>query len=205
VSASSTRIFSSSLTPSVSVQQAIEYIAHELAVLPYQISLFSWRDGRQLIEKQHTYSSYNLEAGQIIDVEICKPVHRQVWIILSTGKAFELDIIVDDSIYELKKMIQNEQGIDVEYQVILKGDQELVNDEIMYNCLADWHAPLHAKIVLSGPLALDSALFASHFDCDFTNTNGTGVVFTRAFYLYELPCAYKRIAFNVVGKYEVIR
>ncbi|CAF4025448.1 unnamed protein product, partial [Rotaria sp. Silwood1] len=199
---SSTQIFASSLLPSVSVQQAIEYIAHELAVLSYRVSLFSSFDHCSLIEKQRTCASYNLEAGQIIDVEICEPVHQQVCVILCTGKTFELDIMVDDSIHELKKMIQDEQGIDVEYQVILKGDQELVNDGIIYNCLADWHAPLHVKIVLPGPLALDDALLLSHFDCDFTKTIDADVVFTRAFYPYELPYGYKRIALNVAGKYD---
>ena len=134
-------------------------------------------------------------------MEICEPTHRQVRLSLPTGKILQLDTIVDVSIYELKTLIQHQQGIDASCQAILKYDQELADNEILYNCLADWDGTLNVKIMLPGPLALDAASLAPHFDYDFTDIVDKDEVFTRGNYPYERPCGAQRIALNVAGKY----
>ncbi|CAF1533212.1 unnamed protein product, partial [Didymodactylos carnosus] len=196
LSGSSDQCHPSSLLPSATVAEAISYIANELAILPYRISVFSTITHHSLAEKQRACSSYGIEAGQIIEIKISEPVHRQVCIILSTGKIFQVDLTDDISIYQLKTIIQDQEGIDAEYQQILKGDQELGNDEIIYNCLADWHDPLNMKIMLKGPLALDPASLAPHLDYDFTNIVDTDEVFIRGNYPYERPYGCNRIALN---------
>jgi hypothetical protein len=199
--ASSDRSYGSSLMPSATIEQAISYIANELAILPYRVSLFTSVGHYELAEKQRTCSWYKLKAGQIIEAEVCEPVHRQVCIILPTGKILQIDLVVDISIHELKLLIQDQEDIDAQCQVIVKGSQELANDEIIYNCLANWYHPLNMKILLSGPLALDSTSLAPHFDFDFTDIVDTEEVFTRGNYPYERPCGCKRIALNVAGRY----
>ncbi|CAF2744959.1 unnamed protein product [Rotaria sp. Silwood2] len=199
--ASSNETHATSLLPSVTIEQATNYISKELAVLPYRVSLFSSVGHRILTQKELTCSSYDIEAGQIIEIEVCQPAHRQVHIILPTGKTFELDIIVDISIRELKIIIHDQEGIDTECQAILRGDQELDNEEIIYNCLANLNGPLNVKIVLSGPLPLDTSSLAPHLDFDFTDLVDTGEKFFRGNYPYERPYGCKRVALNVAGNY----
>ena len=198
--ASSDRSSKSSLVPSDTVEQATDYIANELGVLPYRVSLFSLIDRCPLAEEKHTCASYKLMAGQIIGAEICEPAHRQLRFKLPTGKSIELDIIVDITVHDLKTIIGDQEGIDARCLIILKGDQEFGDDDIIYDCLMNWHDPLHIKIVLSGPLALDANSLAPEFDYDFTDIMDTEV-FTRGNHPYERPCGSRRIALNVVGRY----
>ena len=169
--------------------------------LPYRVKLHNSIGHCELRDKQRTCSSYKLEAGQIIEVEVSEPAHRRVCVILPTGKEIQIDLLVDISIHALKLIIQNQEGLDAQCQAIYKDDQELANDEIIYYCLANWQNPLRMKVMLSGPLALESSSLAPHFDYDFTDIVDTGKVFTRGNYPYERPCGCKRIALNVAGKY----
>ena len=199
--ATSSRPEESSLKPSNTVEQAVNYIANKLKILPYRVRLFSSINSYQLNKNQRTCDSYGLDAGKILQVEICEPAHRQLNFILPTGKSFQVDLIVDISIKELKTIIQRQEGIDAPCLVILKDDQELANNEIIYDCLSNWNGVLHIRVVLSGPLTLHSDSLAPHLDYDFTNIVDTGKVFTRGNYHYERPCGSKRIALNVAGKY----
>ncbi|CAF4229767.1 unnamed protein product, partial [Adineta steineri] len=201
LSTSSDRPRQSSLLPSATIEEVINYIAKELSLLPYRINLIGLTERYQPATKRRTYSSYRYDAGQIIQVKVCEPAHRQVRIILPTKTVLQIDVIVDISILELKSMIEKQEGIDVHSQRILKGDQELTDAEIVYDCLLEWANPLTMKIVLNGPLALDSASLAPHYDYDFTNTVDTDEVFMRGNFRYERPHGCKRIALNVVGKY----
>ncbi|CAF1402639.1 unnamed protein product [Adineta steineri] len=201
LSTSPNRSRQSSLLPSATVEEVINYIAKKLSLLPYRINLISLLERYHIDGKQKTCSSYGYKGGQIIQVKVCEPAHRQVRIILPTKTVLQIDVIVDISILELKSIIEKQEGIDVQSQIILRGDQELIDDEIIYNCLLDWANPLTMKIVLSGPLALDAGSLAPHYDYDFTNTVDTDEVFMRGNYRYERPHGCKRIALGVVGKY----
>ncbi|CAF3941996.1 unnamed protein product [Adineta steineri] len=201
LSTSSNRPQQSSLLPSATVEETINYIGKELSLHPYRINLIGLVERYQPDAKRETCSTYGYEGGQIIQVKVCEPAHRQVRIILPTKTVLQIDVIVDISILELKSIIEKQEGIDVQSQRILKGAQELTNDEIVYDCLLEWANPLTMKIVLSGPLALDSASLAPHYDYDFTNTVDTDEVFMRGNFRYERPHGCKRIALDVVGKY----
>ncbi|CAF1244507.1 unnamed protein product [Didymodactylos carnosus] len=147
--------------------------------------------------------SHQLSAicGHYIQCKDGTRADRQVRIILSTGKAFELDLIFGESVRQLKNRIQNQEGIDVRCQVILKGDKVLTDDELIADCLKGWHEPLNVKIMLAGPLALDNMTLAPEFDYDFTDIVDKGTLFTRGNHPYERPCGSKRIALNVAGRY----
>ncbi|CAF3338010.1 unnamed protein product, partial [Rotaria sp. Silwood2] len=127
--------------------------------------------------------------------------YRQLTIIMSTGKTFELAVILDNTVAELKKLIEEHESIEAQCQVILKDNQQVADNELLCNCLANWYDPLNVKIVLGDPLALDHSLLAPQFDFDFTDIDDAGEKFTRSNYQYEQPCGSKRIALNVAGEY----
>ncbi|CAF3353390.1 unnamed protein product [Rotaria sp. Silwood2] len=165
------------ILPSNAVEQVINDIARQSNILSYRFSLFHPLTHTELIDKRKTCASYNLKAGQLINVNVREPEHRQILIILSTA-------------------------IEARYQIVLKGEQQLADDEVLFHCLTDFCASLHVNIVLGGPLALDPSLLAPHLDFDFTSIDDTGQVFTRGNYPYERPCGCRRIALNVAGNYE---
>ncbi|CAF3708368.1 unnamed protein product [Rotaria sp. Silwood1] len=65
-------------------------------------------------------------------------------------------------------MIQDCTGIDIYYQAILKDDRELLDDEVLCDCLGDFNGPLNVTFVLSGPLMLHSSVLVSNSDSDHT-------------------------------------
>ncbi|CAF2750386.1 unnamed protein product [Rotaria sp. Silwood2] len=195
------QIATSQFLPSNTVEQVIGDIAVQSNILPYRLSLFDPLTHKKLINKKATCASYELEAGRIVDVHVAEPTHQQILIIMSTGKAFDLDVILDNSIYDLKKIIENREAIETQYQIILKDDQQLADNVHLGDCLTDSCASLFVNIVLSGPLALDPSLLAPHLDFDFTDIDDTEKMFTRGNHVYERPSGCKRIALNVAGNY----
>ena len=156
------------ILPSALVQTLTDDLAQKLEVSPSRVQLFHSVSHQELVNKDRLLSSYNLEAGQIIDVTIRPLATRIVRIIFSTGKILELDLVTDDCVRELKKILQDCTSIDVCYQVIRKDDRELLDDELISNCLGDSNGPLNVNFILSGPLMLDLSVLGSNFDYDYT-------------------------------------
>jgi hypothetical protein len=112
------------------------------------------------------FFSYGFEVGQIINIVIRPSFTRIIRVILFTGKILELDVIVEGRISELKKVIQDHTDIDIKYQAVLKNGHQLLDDELISDCLAESNGPVNVNFALNGSLMLDPSAFAPKLGSD---------------------------------------
>ncbi|CAF3396658.1 unnamed protein product [Rotaria sp. Silwood2] len=186
---SADEVHDSQILPSTIVETLVDALTQKLGLVSSYVQLSHCVSHMKLVDKYRTLSFYGLEAGQIIDVAIDPTATRIICIVLSSGKILEFDVVIESRMRELKKMIQDYTGIDISYQVILKDDRALVDDEIISDCRGDSNGPLNVNFVLNGSLILDPSIFASNFNYNHTIP-------------YDELHGGKQIVFNVQSRYE---
>ncbi|CAG8619927.1 1216_t:CDS:2 [Funneliformis mosseae] len=107
------------------------------------------------------------------------------------------------TVYELKSIIQDEEGIKPANQRLIYAGNQLLDEFKLSDYRITYNSTLH--LILSGAndaLFIHPNLLDPRFDFDFTNVNDHGKTFMRGSFEYKRPCGWKRIALNVLDKYE---
>ncbi|GES83868.1 hypothetical protein GLOIN_2v1597701 [Rhizophagus clarus] len=126
-------------------------------------------------------SSYSpRQYNDIEDKQIC------VLVKTLTGKTIELEVNLRDTIDQLKTKIQGKEGIPPDQQRLIFTVLRLRG----------------GYVPPSTALFIHPNMLAPSYDYDFTQIDDKGMTFMRGDFEYKRPCGWKRIALNVLDKYE---
>jgi hypothetical protein len=128
---------------------------------------------------------------------------NQLYAKLPGGKLTMLDVPVTESALAVKNIIQIKESIPISIQTLFYATKELDERTLMEQGVQKGDIlevnlkPFETKLIYQESEILDPS-----FDFDFSNLVDDGKVFRRGGRIYERPCGWKRIAFQVKNKYE---
>ena len=124
-----------------------------------------------------------------------------------TGKTIEINISISQTVFDLKCLIQDEEGIPPDQQRIVFAGKQLEDEKTIesYNIKMS-ETTLHLVLRLRGggpeEYHLPDGLFDPQYDYDFTKIDDKNKKFVRGGLDYKRPCGWKRYALKVSDKYE---
>ncbi|CAB4475688.1 ubiquitin-domain-containing protein [Rhizophagus irregularis] len=125
-----------------------------------------------------------------------------------TGKTITVVVDLDETIDQLKTKIHTIDGIPPNQQKLIFAGRLLVKGD---STLAECNIQCESTIYIlrlkcadspSNTLFIHPDQLDPKYDYDFTNINDNGLTFMRGNFEYKRPCGWKRIALNVLNKYE---
>ncbi|CAG8571610.1 16165_t:CDS:1, partial [Racocetra fulgida] len=128
----------------------------------------------------------------------------QMFIQTIDGKTVTIDCILNDTIREMKKKIQEAEGIRPEHQNLIFNGIQLEDG----NRLCDYygmryesvlHLVLHDRDIIS---YFSSDSLDPQYNYDFTNVCDNGATHLRGGILYKRPCGWRRFALKVLNRYD---
>jgi len=128
-----------------------------------------------------------------------------------TEKTLTILIDYNDIILNLKRKIQEREGIPIDNQRLIFDGKQLNDDRKISDYNISKESILHLILSLRGgdwneiggkEYHLSDNLFDPTYDFDFTNVKDTGKTFTRGGLEYKRPCGWKRYALKVDNKYK---
>ncbi|CAI2166352.1 14749_t:CDS:2 [Funneliformis geosporum] len=130
----------------------------------------------------------------------------QIFVILLNGKTATLKVKFTMTIYQFKLLIQDKQDIPPNYIRLIFAGKQLEDGRTLGSYNIQNSSTIYLLMRLDGGSPTLLYLLPNHlapeFDYDFTNKNDNGKTFVRGKFEYKRPCGWKRIALNVLDKYE---
>jgi len=122
-----------------------------------------------------------------------------------TGVSIDIQIKPDQSIEDLKCMIQDKEGIPPDQQRLIFAGRQLEDDRTLFDYRIQNDSVLHLVLRLRGggssEFTLDKEILDPGYNYDFTKEKNKGKVYKRGDRTYMRPYGWKRVALNVKSKY----
>ncbi|CAG8719885.1 36050_t:CDS:1 [Racocetra persica] len=130
----------------------------------------------------------------------------QIFVKMYTGKSITLECNESDTINQVKKKIQDKEGILFDKQRLIFASMPLEGEKTLFHYGIIKRCTLHLVSNLNGGGSIISYLSSdfldTEFDFDFTNIDDKDETFTRGGVEYLRPCGWRRFALKVTGKYD---
>ena len=128
---------------------------------------------------------------------------NQLYAKIPGGKLVSLDLPLSEQVVSAKNQIQVKESIPTSSQTLFFTTKELEDRKTFSDYSLQKGDVLEVNFAKGDKIVLtESEVLDPTFDFDFTDLSDDGKVFRRGGKVYERPCGWKRIAFQVRNKYE---
>ncbi|CAG8668179.1 10468_t:CDS:1 [Cetraspora pellucida] len=172
------------------------YAFHQCILIGGSVYLVNRIDDDELSSTSKSFDNLTISSNVTI----------QIFVKMLCGKSITIDCKPNDTIDDVKKKIQDKEGILAHQQRLIFGGRQLEGEKTVNYYDITKGCTLHLVLNLLGGGVVISYLSTDFldpsYDCDFTNVNDQSATFTRGGADYRRPCGWRRFALKVLGKYD---